>query len=169
MRAKYVSVPFLIALSFILAGCGFKSGTQENQDNRIVAKIDDYELTVSDFKEEAAVLYSNRYPLDNPDVAKKELLEDLIRKKILIQEAQKQNFDKDKAFMKEIERYWEQALLKLLFKKKAEELSREINVDKKEVRDEKIQEALEAWIEGLRGRATVQINEENLKEVNLKR
>jgi len=58
----------------------------------------------------------------------------LINKKILIQEALKLNFDKDKTFMKEIERYWEQALLKLLFKIKSDELSRTVRVDDFEVR-----------------------------------
>jgi len=101
-----ISVTAMVAVAIF--GCGRAPSEEEI---RVVAEINDYELTIADFKEES---------LSDPLKSKEELLEDIIIKKILTQEAQKGDFDKDKAFMKEIERYWEQALLKLLIKRKTE-------------------------------------------------
>jgi len=120
----------------------------------------------------------------------------MITRNVLLQEAQEQNFDKDKAFMKEIEKYWEQALLKLLIKKKSAELARTIRVTDEEVKAEydrlareggkiatyeriepeirnyvlnmKIQGALDAWQVSLRNKANVKIYRENLKAIKLK-
>ena len=112
-------------------------------------------------------------------------------KKIILQEAVRHNFDKDRAFMKEIERYWEQALFKLLTKKKMDELSRDIVVEKSEVREAyermsedaggnierfeekaseirddiyntKMQSSLDKWFRELRKKADVKIYKENL-------
>ncbi|MDD5165858.1 MAG: peptidylprolyl isomerase [Candidatus Omnitrophica bacterium] len=110
---------FFLLLVFT-AGCGNKPP----RDNRVLAKINNYEMTVSDLQDEARMAHK----------PKEELLREFISKKVLIQEALKLNFDKDKAFMKEIEKYWEQALLKLLFKVKSEELLRAIRVNDDEVR-----------------------------------
>ena len=165
-------------------------------DRGLVARINNYEMTVGDFKDEARTASVNRYASGTGEAAKEELLEEMITRNVLLQEAQEQNFDKDKAFMKEIERYWEQALLKLLIKKKSAELARTIRVMDEEVRGEyermikeggkvapyekispeirkyllnmKMQGALDAGQMGLRKSANVKIYKENLKAIRLK-
>ncbi len=119
----------IITLMLFLSGCEKRPG----KDKQILAKVNNYEMTVSDFQDEAHLTRGNKSLSPDEDKAKAQLLKDLINKKILIQEALKLNFDKDKNFMQEIERYWEQALLKLLFKNKSEELARAIRVDDSEV------------------------------------
>jgi len=120
----------IIILLFFASGCEKRPA----KDKQILAKVNNYEMTVSDFQDEARLTRSNKSLSLDENKAKAQLLKDLINRKILIQEALKLNFDKDKTFMQEIERYWEQALLKLLFKNKSEELSRSIRVDDSEVR-----------------------------------
>ena len=120
-----------IIITLLLFASGCVKGPAK--DKQILAKINNYEMTVSDFKDEARLTRGNSNLSLDEDAAKAQLLKDLISKKILIQEALKLNFDKDKSFMREIERYWEQALLKLLFKNQSEELSRTIRVDDAEV------------------------------------
>ena len=182
-----------LAMFLILAnGCAKK----ETEKVPILAKINNYELTVRDFQDEARLIRGSKYLSGNALKAKQDFLDELINKQILIQEAQKMNFDKDKAFMKEIERYWEQALLKLLLKKKTDELVGVIDVSPKEVQEEykkmkdedpaiaglekiapqireelldrKRTQALGAWIDGLRKNATVNINERLLEQIKLK-
>ena len=109
-------------------------------------------MTAGDFRESARVVSGT----------KKEILEQLITRNILIQEAQKENFDKDRAFLKEIESYWEQALLKLLIRKKTAEFSATFNGDKS-----KVEAAMEGWVSGLRAGANVKIYEKNLDAVNI--
>jgi len=149
-----------ILSTLIFSGCG-SDFSEKPKEDQVVAKINNYELTISDFKNETNTTLATRY-LQDPIKAKEALLEDLIIKKILIQEAQKQNFDKNKAFMKEIERYWEQALLKLLIKKKEKEL-----LLKGETSDE-VQKNIEKWIDDLRNQAHVTINSEVLEKIELK-
>lgn len=189
MLNKKMRTIFVVACLIFAAGCA----KEKSKSQQVLAKINNYALTVRDFNEEVSLTRGNKSLSADPLEAKKQLLEEIINKKILIMQAQKLNFDKDKAFMKEIERYWEQALLKLLLKRKSEELVGTINVSDKEVQqeyqkmkeedsligslqslahqlreellDRKRMEALEAWIEGLRKNTKVEINEGILKEV----
>ncbi len=157
-----LAVIFFIPLA--ICGCGNKM----TQDKRVVARINNYELTVDDFKSEADLVMANKRLSEDPEKAKEELLEEMITKNILIQEAQAQDFDKDKAFMKEIERYWEQALLKLLLKKKTEEFSEKATGPSEEVKRAKVQQMLEKWVTTLRRQAKVKIYKENLGAVVIK-
>lgn len=120
----------------LMAGCGENRDKQAMPGERVVAKINNYKLTASDFKDEARYIRRPGPRFSDPVKEKEYLLDEMITKKVLILEAQAQNFDKDRAFMKEIEKYWEQALLKLLYKKKSEEVARSISVLREEAAEE---------------------------------
>ncbi len=125
-HTRMIVLLIVISLGLLpVYGCGKSKAVAGG--SKVVARINNYEMTVNDFKEEAGRGMS---------ASKEGLLEELIIKKVLLQEAQRQNFDKDKAFMKEIERYWEQALLKLLIKKKLREISQSLVIDENEVKSE---------------------------------
>lgn len=165
-NSKMISATIIIlCISFmpLPAGCGESKG----DDNKILARINNYTLTIADFKSETQGKLPSGLSAPDLEKTKEDLLEDIITKKLLIQEAQKQNFDKDKAFVKEIERYWEQALLKLLYNKKSQELLREISRDERdpEVRDKKLQQAMNAWMEALKNSADIKKYKENLEAV----
>ena len=100
-------------LSFILTGCG-----KQDSESLILATIGDYNMTIEDFKEEVT---HSPYAIQNIS-DKKYLLELAIRKQVLIQEAQKQGLDRNKSFMKTIERYWEQTLIRDLLTKEAQKI-----------------------------------------------
>lgn len=187
----------LMAASLILAfGCEKNMKNTQVGDKRVLAKINNYEMTIADFKDgvKLAAGYKN-FALDSIK-AKQELLDDLIIKNTLIQEAQKLDFDKDASFIKEIQRYWEQALLKLLFKKKYEELFQTIKVTDVEISQEydkmkreytaklealeemynqisekllerKTREAFEVWANSVKNRAKIKINQSLLGEITL--
>ena len=140
----------LAGMIFSLYGCG--SPGNKSGDDRAVAKINNYNMTIGDFRDSARAVGGT----------KEYALEELITRNILIQEAQKENFDKDGAFMKEIQGYWEQALLKLLIKKKTAEFSVLFKGDKN-----KVETAMERWVKNLRSRAKVKIYRENLDQINL--
>ncbi|MCK5161716.1 MAG: SurA N-terminal domain-containing protein [Candidatus Aureabacteria bacterium] len=129
----FFTILVVILSGMIFYGFGCDSAGPGSEDESVVARINDYDLTVSDFKNEADFTLSQKDILSNPLEAKERLLESLITKNILLQEAQKQNFDKDREFMKEIEGYWKQALLKLILKYKSNELFRDICVEDAEV------------------------------------
>jgi len=160
----------VVAVIAVTAGCGRDYYKEAAGDTRVVARINDYEMTVSDFKGEVRPGMAKRY-------SKEDILDELITKQVLLQEAQRQNFDKNDLFMREIQRYWEQALLKLLFKKKSEELINSIRVDdsevkapetKKDVMKRKREKALEDWAADLKTKALLKIDKKLLDEIELK-
>ena len=191
---RKLAIPAALAvLFFIMAGCCQKCKPADGK--KILANIGNYEMTVEDFKNEAALISPYKYLPGDSAKVKEEFLDELITKKILLQEAQAQNFDKDKAFMKEIERYWEQALLKLLIKKKQKEFSADIVITEKDLKDEygrmankgvpvgpfermapeirrditrkREEEAFEKWMSDLRKKTKVNINRKELNDIKL--
>lgn len=104
--------------------------------DRIIANVEGCEITVDDFKEAARASLSNKYASADNLKTKFDILDDLITKKLLILEAQNKNFDKDAAFLKEIQHYWEQALIKRVLNEKLSELSLKIDVKDSEAEKE---------------------------------
>jgi len=190
-KSKNMLLPLVIFLVLLSAGgCG-KNEAEPKESRVVLARINNYELTTENFRKEVKLTAHNKELSADIQKAKEELLDEIIMKKILLQEAVRHNFDKDRAFMKEIERYWEQALLKLLMKKEMDELSRDIVVKESEVREAyermskdalgniaqfeakaaeikddiyniKMQASLDEWFRELRKKADVKINKENL-------
>jgi len=83
-----------------------------------------------------------------------------IKKQILIQEAQRQGLDRKKSFMKTIERYWEQTLIKELLNEEFKRITQEVPKDKQE-------EAMNDWMDALYKSADVSINKKVLEEIKL--
>lgn len=136
-KRTFLFTVFVIAvLGAVVYGCRSSLQGQRAKDREVLAKINDYRMTVLDFKQGANFILATKYLSVEPNEAKEELLDELIARTVLLQEAQKQNLDKEKAFMKEIEKYWGESLLKLLIEKKSEEISKSIHVDDSEVIDE---------------------------------
>jgi len=125
----------LLFAAALLGGCGRNTPARPDPAS-VLAKINNFELTVSDFLDERGMALAGAYAGKDLDKYKKSVLDEIINKKILVQEAQKEDLDKRKDFMREIERYWEQSLIKLLVRKKSYEISRGITVESHEMLDE---------------------------------
>jgi parvulin-like peptidyl-prolyl isomerase len=115
---------------FLVCGCANRSpGVEE----KVVAKINNFQLTVGDLKEEVNPLLMKKYSTYSSSKQKDQVLEELIIKEVLLQEAQRLNLDKQKSFMKEIEGYWEQALMKSLISRKLGEFSVRVKVSDQDI------------------------------------
>ena len=175
----------ILVCSLVFAGC---SCITEGDDKRVVAKINNYNMTVDDLKYELRNL-----PYDEIELLEegrsREYLDRLVEKEILLQEAQRLGLDREKDFMKSIETYWEQTLLRLLLERKSKEVSGLVHVYDNEIeeyhrdseeripfsrakkdiertlRQKKETEAMNTWIDELREGASIKINEGLLKEV----
>lgn len=176
----------IIISCFILAGCSCGEG---GGDKRVVAQVNKYKMTAEDLRYELDnVPHDTSYLLRTKD-GRREYLGNLLEKEILLQEAQRQGLDREKDFMKSIENYWEQALLKLLLERKSREISSLIHVYdneiedyyrksgersplpevrqdiRKAIRQKKETEAMNAWIEELKDRSYIRINEDVSEDV----
>ena len=176
----------LIALVCSVAGC---SSGNSNAENKIIAQINKYRMTVDDIKYEFKnVPYDEIARLKTED-GKRQYLEGLIEKEVLLQEAQRQGIDREKEFMRSIESYWEQALLRILLQRKSKEISSLIQVYdneieeyhkassedlplskvKNEIREiikqKKETEAMGAWIDELKKSSYIKVDEKVLKSL----
>ena len=167
-----------------LTGCSADS----NPNKKVVAQIDKYKMTIEDLKYEFKNAPYDEIVLLKTEKGKKRYLEGIIEKEVLLQEAQRQGIDREKDFMKSIENYWEQALLRILLERKSKEILNLITVYdneieeyykdsgedmplskvKNEIRDiikqKKQTEAMNNWIEELKKRSYIKVDENVLKE-----
>ena len=125
--------------------------------------IGDYSLYKEDFLSELS-LYPTEY---RNKVPKEQLLNDVIEKKVLLLEARRQGLDRNPEFMKMVERFWEQSLLRSLLNKKSEEILSSIPGTEKD-RNQKASGMIKAWIAGLEKKTKIDINVEALEKTDIK-
>jgi hypothetical protein len=117
---------FLFLLMFIF-GCN-----PSPKNKQVLAKINNYEITLDEFKE---AFKDSPYAYSDSEESQKDFLNNLIYRKLLLQDAQKRGLDKDKSFLKMIEKFWEQSLLKLAIDRKTREVAGSVSVGDKEIED----------------------------------
>jgi len=107
---KRRTVVFLIIL--FLFACSKK------QEGKILARIDDEVITLAEFEGEIEKLPLNMKVLLTDEKAKREYLERLITKKILLREARKEKLDKTKEFEERLKEIRDQLLIESLLRKR---------------------------------------------------
>jgi hypothetical protein len=111
---RILSALFLLVIIFML----FRLKAPKSQE--YLVKINNYTITSQEFNEE---FLASAYAQNNTPESKREFLNMLIRRKLVLQDAQARGLDKDKEFLKSIERFWEQSLLKRMMDKKSQEIT----------------------------------------------
>lgn len=170
-----------IVSTLIFAGC-----EQDRPKGRVLAKINAYHLTLNEFERQLAENMELEPDLKLTRESKKKFLDQLIQKELLIQEAMRLKLDRREAFIRAIERYWQQTLIRDLIDMKGAEISKGIVVTEEEIesryrkmkavnddlppfqdireqilkdlKEEQKTRKLKAWIENLKKTATIQIN-----------
>jgi len=140
----------IILAVLMIAGCKCQA-----KDKQVLARINNYEITKQEFEEE---FKNSGFSVSDTEESRKSFLDNLINRKLVLQEAQRQGLDKDSAFLKSIERFWEQSLLKVMLDKKSKDISMLKDAGKKEVED-----AYDGWIEGLRKNSNIKVDYNLLK------
>lgn len=121
---KLLIAIFLLITILIL----FKLNTAKPEE--YLVKINNYTITPQEFNQE---FLASAYAKNDTPQSRKEFLDMLIRRKLVIQDAQARGLDKDKEFLKSIERFWEQSLLKRVMDEKSKEVNGSVVVADKAV------------------------------------
>jgi hypothetical protein len=189
MRKLFLSAAIFLLL-FLINGC-----TEECPKEEVVAQVNSYYMSIDDFKEDLKALSLYRPRSIDSYEGRANALNDIIEKEILLQEAQELGLDKDEAFRRTIENYWKQTLLIMLIEKKAKEISDRVHVYDDEVdayykalkernpdidplpevkgelkriiRSDKETAMMQEWIEELKSKAYIKINEDVLKQIKM--
>jgi len=98
-----------------------------------LVKINDYTITMQKFEKD---FKDSAYATNDTPESRSEFLNGLIKRKLILQDAQTKGLDKDKEFLMMIERFWEQSLLQRAINEKNKEISSSVNVSDKAIEDE---------------------------------
>lgn len=126
----------MILLVLFIFGCSYRSEDKK----AILARVNNYEITQDEFEEEfrESAFGSAADTLES----REEFLNALINRKLILQEAEREGLDKEKSFLKMIQRFWEQSLLKTALDKKAKDIASSASV-----KDEDIEEGYNRMLE----------------------
>lgn len=145
----FIYLIVIISMSLLYFGC-----SKMEEPKRAVVKVNNFYMTEEDLRDKIAHSPYSREMSKNLE----EFLDIAIREQVLIQEAQKQGLDKGKTFMKTIERYWVQTLIKELLDKQTKKIVQSVSQDKRDA-------AMEAWINELYKKADIKIYNNVLDDI----
>ena len=109
----------------ILSSCS----AQKAVDEEVVITINDHEITLSEFNN-----LFEATGLEGTPENRKQFANNLITRKLLLQEAQRQGLDKEEDFLKTIENFWSQSLLQTVIARKVKEDPKNSEVSDVEIR-----------------------------------
>jgi len=109
-------IVIFMLISFVLFACG------KTDNSKVLATIDDEKITINEFNKELDKIPINMKMMVATQSGKKNYLEKIIMKKLLLREARKENIEKDSEFQERLKEVKEQLIIESLLKKK-------INVD----------------------------------------
>ncbi len=142
----------ILFMAVIIAGCTCPLP----KDEKVLAKVNNYTITLEEFEVE---FKESPYANDNTPDARKDFLKVLIGRKLILQDAQAKGLDKEKAFLKMIERFWEQSLLKLALQTKSQEIAALAQVKNNQQGQDRL---MNDWMAGLEKKANISIDSDLL-------
>ena len=118
---------------FLLSLQLFSCSNEEAHQQEILARVNNYNLTLDEFQAKLAAELELDPDFKPTEEVKKDFLDSLIGKELLIQEAKKLDLDRKNKFVRTIERYWESTLIRDLLEIKGKEISQDILIPKAEI------------------------------------
>jgi len=160
MTGKRLMLFLSLAFLFV-SGCCQNFSVSADKDTIII--VNDYNITRKEFENEFnASAYGK---IDTPE-ARKDFLNTLIDRKLILQYAQKEGLDKKKSFLRSIEKFWEQSLLKIALDNKTKEVESKISTSDWEAKKNEETKMMSDWMSDLRKNANITIKDDNLRSAN---
>lgn len=117
----------ILIVTLFLAGC---YSCQEPKDTAV--KINNYRISQAEFEQE---FQDSVFARDDTPQSRREFLDNLIDRTLILQDAQGKGLDKDPKFLKAVEKFWAQSLLKSALEKKSREIAGASSVSDKEIEE----------------------------------
>ncbi|MDD5427630.1 MAG: hypothetical protein PHI58_00115 [Candidatus Omnitrophica bacterium] len=119
-------IPIFVSICLI-CGCGVSK-----KEPPAALKIDNINITTAEFDD--AFKNSPYGSSDTPEM-RKEFLNNFVIRMLILREAERTGMDKNPEFLKNVQFFWQQSLIKMMLDKKIKELASHINVTDAEVTD----------------------------------
>jgi len=122
-------------------------------------KIDAARMSAEEFNH----LYKFSHPEDYPQdsVHRQEFLGEIINRKLMLLEAERMGLDRDPQFLREVQDFWQERLLKLVLQRKSEEYRSKVRVTPEEIKQ--YFEEHPEWFAGM----TLQQSSDNIRQLLL--
>jgi hypothetical protein len=128
MKSK-ILLPLFFLFFLMLSCC-----SNDAPDKKVISRINDFELTLDEFQNQLAMELELDEDFKLTHETRKQFLEEIIRKELLIQEAKRKKLDQQKKFIQTIEQYWESTLIRNLIDLKSEEINKKVVVSEEEIK-----------------------------------
>jgi peptidyl-prolyl cis-trans isomerase C len=127
---KNIFAATAVALSLaLLVGCQPKEGGAPAKKGQTLAEVNGGIITVEDFKKEVETLPPYLRPMAETADGKKELLDTMIVREIIMQQAKKDGLDKSPAVAEKMEELRQRVIVEAFLKKKIEEQAKISDAD----------------------------------------
>jgi len=106
---------FMLLVVFLATGCECRSA----QKSPVAIRIGSTDVTANEFE---TAFKQMPHAGEDTDEVRKEFLDTYVMRMLLLKEAEKLGLDRDPAFLKDVEYFWQQSLIKLLLDRRTKEL-----------------------------------------------
>ena len=172
----------ILLLVLFTSGCGAPKNTP------VAIKIGAVNISPADFE---SAFEDSPFSSEDTSQSRKQFLDTYITRILILTEAEKIGLDKDPVFLKTVETFWQQSLIKLILDYKIKELSMNIRISDRDINDyynshketdykdrelasvydsikwlisnQKQKEAVNSWLTSLRDHAKIDLNYALLK------
>jgi len=121
-----------------------------------VIKINNYEISKAEFEEE---FKDSNFARDDTLQSRKDFLDNLVDRILILQDAQKNGLDNDPQFLKMVEKFWMHSLLRLAIEKKSKEISG-FSLGSGDTAKLKESSLMNDWLTQLHKDANIQLNKD---------
>jgi hypothetical protein len=148
----------------LLTMCWFASGCGQNpsvsSDGEVVVSVNNYNIMRDEFENE---FKASSYGVTDTPESRQNFANSLIDRKLILQYAQKEGLDKEQSFLKTIEKFWEQSLLKVALDRKTREIESDITASDWTAKRTEETKKMNDWMIQLRKEARITINNSALQ------
>jgi peptidyl-prolyl cis-trans isomerase C len=121
------SLAVIVACTALFSGCGAKKGEEGQKPAKstgeVLAEVNGMTITTDDFKKELENLPPYLKPMTETDEGKKEMLETMVIRELILQQAKKDGIDKSPLVAEKLEELKKRLVVEAYLKKKVEEQS----------------------------------------------
>ncbi len=142
---------FIFIVTVLLVGC-----VRHGESKTTVVKINNYEISKAEFEQE---FKDSSFARENTPQSKKDFLDNLVDKILILQDAQTNGLDNDPQFLKMVEKFWMHSLLRLALEKKSKEIAG-VSLGTGDVAKLNESRLMNDWLTQLHKKANIQVNKD---------
>lgn len=126
LKSRFIKTACLLAVVAVIAGCNPKTPTAGKKESggQVLAEVNGTKITTEDFNKELETLPPYLKPMTETAEGKKEMLETMVIRELILQEAKKEGFDSSPEVAEKLEELKKRVVVEAYLKKKVEEQSK---------------------------------------------